>query len=58
MAGGKVSFILGPWRWMLIVYRYDGSLNEVTIVTLQDGRSSRAPTSDVLDARKPEVSGG
>jgi plasmid stabilization system protein ParE len=35
-------FILGPWRWMVIVYLVDEE--QVSVVTVQDGRSSRAPT--------------
>ena len=37
-------FILGPWRWMLIVYVYDEAADRVAIVTIQDARSSRAAT--------------
>jgi plasmid stabilization system protein ParE len=39
-------FVLGPWRWMLIVYRYDEALDQVAVVTIQDARSARAATSD------------
>lgn len=39
-------FILGPWRWMLVVYRYDHDTDTVAIVTVQDGRSSRAVTNE------------
>ena len=38
-------FLLGPWRWMLIVYEYFESENRVVIVTIQDGRSSAAATA-------------
>jgi hypothetical protein len=38
-------FVLGPWRWMLIVYVFDEAQDRVAIVTIQDGRSSRAATS-------------
>ena len=38
-------FILGPWRWMLIVYLYDDDLDRVSIATIQDARSSRAATA-------------
>jgi plasmid stabilization system protein ParE len=38
-------FILGPWRWMLIVYVFDPEAGQVSIVTIQDGRSARAPRS-------------
>jgi plasmid stabilization system protein ParE len=35
-------FVLGPWRWMVIVYDVDETADRVEIVTIQDGRSSRA----------------
>jgi plasmid stabilization system protein ParE len=35
-------FILGPWRWMLIVYAYDPHTDIVAIVMIQDGRTSAA----------------
>ena len=38
-------FLLGPWRWMLIVYEYFEDEERVVIVTIQDGRSSRAATA-------------
>lgn len=38
-------FILGPWRWMLIVYVFDERDDRVLVVTVQDGRSSTAVTS-------------
>ena len=34
-------FILGPWRWMVVVYVYLEPEDRVVIVTIQDGRSSR-----------------
>jgi plasmid stabilization system protein ParE len=39
-------FILGPWRWMVIVYLYDEDADEVAVVTIQDGRSSHAATGE------------
>jgi len=38
-------FLLGPWRWMLIVYEYLEDEETVVIVTIQDGRSSTAATA-------------
>jgi plasmid stabilization system protein ParE len=32
--------ILGPWRWMLVVYRIDEGNDRVVVVTVQDARSS------------------
>lgn len=37
-------FILGPWRWMLIVYEYDQERDVAGIVTVQDARSSSGAT--------------
>ena len=42
----RFRFILGPWRWMIIVYEFDEAADRVAIVTIQDGRSARAATSD------------
>jgi hypothetical protein len=39
-------FVLGPWRWLLIVYAYDEDSDLVTVVTMQDARSSSAATSE------------
>ena len=38
-------FILGPWRWLLIVYVYDELEDVVLVATIQDARSSSAATS-------------
>lgn len=38
-------FILGPWRWLLIVYVYNEQEDLVLVVTIQDARSSFAVTS-------------
>ncbi|MFN0155794.1 MAG: type II toxin-antitoxin system RelE/ParE family toxin [Gaiella sp.] len=38
----QFRFLLGPWRWMLLVYTYDETADRVAVVTIQDGRSSRA----------------
>lgn len=40
-----MRFILGPWRWMLIVYDHDGANDLVIILTIQDARSSTAATN-------------
>ncbi len=36
----EFRFILGPWRWLIVVYSYDEERDEVAIVTFQDGRSA------------------
>ncbi len=38
-------FLLGPWRWMLIVYEYLEEEERVVVATIQDGRSSQAATA-------------
>lgn len=40
-----LRFLLGPWRWMILVYVHVESEDRVVVVTIQDGRSSRAPTA-------------
>jgi len=40
-----MRFILGPWRWMLIIYSFDESSNLVLVLTIQDARSSAAATA-------------
>lgn len=38
-------FVLGPWRWMVIVYDYYEDDDLVVVATVQDGRSSSAATA-------------
>jgi plasmid stabilization system protein ParE len=33
-------FVLGPWRWMLLVYEHIESEDRVVVLTIQDARSS------------------
>ena len=40
-----MRFILGPWRWMLIIYSYEEPDDVVLVVAFQDGRSSAAATA-------------
>jgi hypothetical protein len=47
--GGRWSehrVLLGPWRWMLLIYRVDPEHDRVVVVTVQDARSSRAASSE------------
>jgi plasmid stabilization system protein ParE len=37
-------FVLGPWRWMVIVYRYAEEIDRVEVLTIRDARSARSPT--------------
>ncbi len=43
-------FVLGPWRWLLVVYVFLESEDRVVVVTIQDARSSSAVTA----VREPE----
>lgn len=38
-------FVLGPWRWMVVVYLYEEAIDRVVVVTVQDARSSSASTA-------------
>ncbi|MDX1620766.1 MAG: type II toxin-antitoxin system RelE/ParE family toxin [Nitriliruptorales bacterium] len=38
-------FLLGPWRWMLLVYEYFEDDDRVVVLTIQDARSSSVATS-------------
>ena len=38
-------FVLGPWRWMIVVYVVDEVADEVAVVTIPDGRASGAATT-------------
>jgi hypothetical protein len=38
-------FLLGPWRWLLLVYTYLDAEDRVVVVTIQDARSSVSPTT-------------
>ncbi|MGH3158050.1 MAG: type II toxin-antitoxin system RelE family toxin [Streptosporangiaceae bacterium] len=40
-----LRFILGPWRWMLILYSYEEADDVVLVIASQDGQSSTAATS-------------
>ena len=37
-------FILGPWRWLILVYVYLEAEERVVVVTIQDARSPTAAT--------------
>lgn len=40
---GQARFLLGPWRWMIIVYVFDSESDSVAIVAVLDARSSTSP---------------
>ena len=37
-----LRFVLGPWRWMLLIYEHLEDEDRVVVVTVQDARSSSA----------------
>ncbi len=39
-----MRFVLGPWRWMIVVYTHDESSGRVVVVSIHDARSSRSPS--------------
>jgi hypothetical protein len=41
----QLRFILGPWRWLLVVYAYDDEREVVSFLTIHDARSSTAVTN-------------
>jgi hypothetical protein len=41
----EFRFVLGPWRWLLLVYVFIEPEDRVVVVTIQDGRSSAAGTA-------------
>jgi plasmid stabilization system protein ParE len=48
LAGGweGFRFILGPWRWMLLVYVFDEDRDRVVVVTVRDARTSTVATRE------------
>jgi plasmid stabilization system protein ParE len=51
--GGKLGgalaprrFLLGPWRWMIVVYRFYPERDLVAILAVVDGRTSTSPTAN------------
>jgi hypothetical protein len=40
-----LRFVLGPWRWMIVLYECDEADDLVGVLTVQDARSSPAATN-------------
>ena len=38
-------FVLGPWRWMVLIYRYEETSERVFVVAMHDGRSGNSALS-------------
>jgi len=41
----SVRFVLGPWPWMILLYRYEESSDRVYVVAMHDGRSATSATA-------------
>jgi plasmid stabilization system protein ParE len=38
-------FLLGPWRWMIVIYMFYPESDLVAILAIADGRTSTSPTA-------------
>jgi len=38
--GKELRFVIGPWPWLVIVYLYDEAVDQVIVVSPEDGRSA------------------
>jgi plasmid stabilization system protein ParE len=38
-------FVIGPWPWLIVVYQHRESEDRVVVLSIEDGRSSRATTA-------------
>jgi hypothetical protein len=38
-------FVIGPWSWMILLYRYEESSDRVYVVAMHDARSADADTA-------------
>lgn len=41
----STRFVLGPWSWMILLYRYEESSDRVFVIAMHDGRSATAATA-------------
>ncbi len=39
-------FLLGPWRWMIVIYRFDPDRDLAAVLAILDGRTSSSPTAN------------
>lgn len=47
LGGGwaPIRFVLGPWSWMILLYRHDELSDRVFVVAMHDGRSATSATA-------------
>ena len=43
---GTYRYVLGPWPWMLLVYRVDRHRDTIVVVTIEDARHPGDATGD------------
>jgi len=41
----SARFVIGPWSWMILLYRYEESSDRVYVVAMHDGRSAASATT-------------
>ena len=41
----RTRVVLGPWSWMILLYRYEESSDRVYVVAMHDGRSAASATT-------------
>jgi plasmid stabilization system protein ParE len=41
----ELHFLLGPWRWLVIVYAYRADDDLVAVLAFEDGGSARSATT-------------
>ena len=44
-ASPQLRFLIGPWRWLVIVYAYREADDTVAVLAFEDGRSARSATT-------------
>jgi plasmid stabilization system protein ParE len=44
-AAPELRFLLGPWRWLIILYAHREADDLVAVLAFEDGRSARAATA-------------
>jgi plasmid stabilization system protein ParE len=41
----SIRFILGPWSWMILLYRYEESSDRAYLVAMHDARTATSATA-------------
>lgn len=49
-----LRFVLGPWRWMIVVYKYFEEDDRLVVLTIQDARGVGSATSARTRERQPQ----